>query len=125
MKMREGFHTVTPYLTSRDVDGLLTFIQRGLGGVETYRAKGGGGGVHVEVRIGDSMVMIGGGDAMQGTPSTAMLLLYVEDVDSYFHRALAAGATSIQEPANAPDGERRGGVRDPFGNQWFFGGPKQ
>lgn len=125
MKMREGFHTVTPYLTSRDVDGLLTFIQSGLDGVETYRAKGGAGGVHVEVRIGDSMVMVGGGDAMQGPPSTAMLLLYVEDVDSYFHRALAAGAISIQEPANAPDGERRGGVRDPFGNQWFFGGPKQ
>jgi PhnB protein len=125
MKMREGFHTVTPYLTTRDVEGLLLFIKRGLGGVETYRAKAGAGGLHVEVRIGDSMMMVGGGDNLQGTGATAMLLLYVEDVDDYYHRAVAAGATSIAEPSDSNDGERRGGVSDPFGNQWFFGGPRQ
>ncbi len=123
--MREGFHTVTPYLTTRNVEGLLTFIKSALGGVEVFRAKAGSGGLHIEVRIGDSMVMLGGSDKMQDIAAAAMFLLYVDDVDGYYRRSLAAGATSMQEPADTKDGERRGGVRDPFGNQWFFAKPKQ
>ncbi len=119
--MREGFHPVTPYLTTKDVDGLVAFTNRAFGATETLRAEMAPGRYHVEVRIGDSMVMIGGGPDV--TPVTGMLFLYVADVDAAHTRAVQAGATSVANPADAPDGERRGGVRDPFGNLWYMGGP--
>lgn len=123
MALREGFHTVTPYLTTRDFNGLIEFTKRALGAVETYRVEMGPGRYHAEVRIGDSMIMIGGGSG--ATPMTAMLLLYVDDVDAVYKRALEAGATSVQEPADTPDGSRRGGVKDAFGNHWYFGSTEQ
>jgi len=119
MAPREGFHTVTPYLTVKDVDGLVEFTKRAFGAVETHREEMGPGRFHVEVRIGDSMVMIGGGP--DTNPVAGMLLLYVDDVDEVYSRAINSGASSVQEPADAPDGTRRGGVRDTFGNLWFFG----
>lgn len=122
MALREGFHTVTPYLTTNNVEGLIKFTKRTFGAVETYRTEMGPGRVHVEIRIGDSMVMIGGGPDV--TSVTAMLILYVHDVDAGYKRALDAGAVSVQEPVDTPDGERRGGVRDAFGNLWFFGKTK-
>ena len=122
MALREGFHTVTPYLTAKDVNGLVEFTKLAFGAVETFRAEMGPGHFHIEVRIGDSMVMIGGGPDV--SPATGMIYLYVDDVNAAYKRALYAGATSIQEPGDTPDGERRGGVRDAFGNLWYFGGPK-
>ncbi len=116
--MREGFHTVTPYLTTGDVSGLVDFVQRAFGAVETHRAKTGSGGLHAELRVGDSMIMIGGGPGV--APMPAMLLLYVDNVDAFYQCALDAGATPVQKPADTPDGDRRGGVRDAFGNQWFL-----
>jgi len=121
--MREGFHTVTPYLTTRDPDGLIKFATQALGAVETNRVEMGPGRYHAEIRIGDSMIMIGGGPDV--SPVTAMLFLYVDTVDALYKRALDAGATSVQEPANMPDGGRRAGVRDVFGNLWYFGTPGQ
>jgi PhnB protein len=116
---RSGFHTVTPYLIHPDVAGLVAFIARAFGGVETFRSRGSAGGLHVEVRIGDSMLMIGGTDG--GLPLPAMLYLYMEDADAVYRQALAAGGTSLMEPAELGDGDRRGGVQDPFGNQWWIG----
>jgi PhnB protein len=119
MAPREGFHTVTPYLAAKDVSGLVEFTKRAFGAVETRREEMGPGRFHVEVRIGDSMMMIGGGP--DATPSTGMFLLYVDDVDATYKRALHTGATSVQEPADTLDGARRGAVRDPFDNLWYFG----
>lgn len=123
MAIRDGFHTVTPYLTTHDLDDLIEFLTAGLGAVETYRATGGGGGQHVEMRIGDSMVMVGGLVSADASPATAMLHLYVEDPDASHDRAVAAGAESIMAPTDTPDGARRAGVRDRAGNMWFFGKP--
>jgi len=119
MALRAGFHTVTPYLTTTKVDALIEFTKHAFGAVETHRDEMGPGRFHVEVRIGDSMVMIGGGP--DAAPVTAMLYLYVDDVDAAYKRALYAGASSVQEPGDTPDGARRGGVKDAFGNLWFFG----
>ena len=122
MALREGFHTVTPYLTSTNVNALVKFTEHAFGAIETHREEMGPGRFHVEIRIGDSMVMIGG--SPDTTPVTGMLYLYVDNVDAAYKRALDAGATSVQEPRDTPDGERRGGVRDAFGNLWFFGQSK-
>jgi len=118
--VRMGFHTVTPYLMAREIDTLVEFVKQAFGASETFRAPGGSGGVHVEVRIGDSMVMLGGGIALGEASMPAALYLYVDDVDAFYRQALRAGATAIEEPADKPDGDRRGGVTDPAGNQWYI-----
>jgi len=119
MVTRDGFHTVTPYLTTKDPNGLVEFTKRAFGASETLREEMGPGRFHCEVRIGESTVMIGGGPG--ASPVTGMLYLSVDDVDVAFKRALNAGASSVQEPNDTPDGSRRGGVKDAFGNFWFFG----
>lgn len=117
---RAGFGTVTPYLVVVDVEGLLAFVEEAFGARETFRTTGEAGGAHVEVRLGDSMLMIGGGARSAGHERTAMLFLYLPDVDATYARALRAGASSLEEPALRAEGDRRGGVRDPFGNDWYL-----
>src|SRR5436190_1373033 len=93
---------------------------------ETMSSPGGGGGTHREVRIGDSMVMIGEGPAGAGSvmPIRPVAFhVFVADADETFHRAIAAGATSLGEPADRPYGERSGFVADVMGNNWYIGRP--
>ncbi len=73
---------------------------------------------HAEVKIGDSVVMMGEPmDDMEQMPAT--LYLYVDDCDASYLKALAAGATSVLEPADYPHGDRYGGVKDCAGNVWW------
>lgn len=118
--LRDGFHTVTPYLIVHGVDRMIMFVKQAFDATETFRSTGAAGGTHVEVRIGDSMVMIGGDGPQPAQPMPAMLHLYVEDADGVYRRALDAGATSLMEPADMGDGDRRGGVQDAWGNQWYI-----
>lgn len=118
---RGGFHTVTPYLMVVDPDGFVTFLESAFEAEVTYRTTGGGGGDHIEMQIGDSRIMVGGGGPVE-EDRPAALFLYVDDVDSLHDRAVQAGAISILEPADGRFGEERGaGVVDPVGNQWFLG----
>ena len=114
---------LAPYLVAHDVVGLLRFIEEGVGGSVSFRgAEPDGRLSHVEVRIADGLVMIG--ESPPGRfPFPAMLHLYVDDADAAYGRALRAGATSIRPPGDAPDGDRRGGVRDRWGNEWWFTRP--
>ena len=114
----EGFHTVTPYLMGPDVEGLVEFMGRAFGAQEVFRARGEAGGMHTEVKMGDSMVMVGG--KHDSEPQPAAIFLYMDGVDDVYGCALEAGATSIEEPADRPEGDRRAGVADPFGNAWFI-----
>jgi PhnB protein len=118
--IREGFTTVTPYIRVREA-GLIDFLTQVFDGRETFSGRGGGGGMHREARVGDSMVMIGEGDAAGLMPIRPMAFhVFVKDADATFARAIAAGATSIGEPADRPYGERSGFVADPFGNHWYI-----
>jgi len=116
--IREGFTTVTPYLQVRE-PGLFDFLAKVFGAVETFSLKG-PYGVHREVRIGDSMLMVGEG-VPEGTEySPAAFHIYLPDVDAAFARALAAGARSLGAPEDRSYGERAGFVEDPFGNHWYI-----
>ena len=117
----EGYHTVTPYLTVADAAAQIDFLKQAFGAEETYRHADDKGRVsHAEVRVGTSMVMIGQARE-QWTPRPASFYLYVEDVDSVYKRAVAAGGKSIQEPTDQAYGDRSGGVEDSQGNQWWVG----
>jgi PhnB protein len=121
--MPKGFRTVTPYLVVEDAPALIDFTARAFGAEERHRTSGSGGGIHAEVRIGDSMVMIGGGGEGRPLSMPAMptaLHLYVEDTDSVYQRALDAGASSTGAPVDQEYGERSAGVKDRSGNVWYI-----
>jgi uncharacterized glyoxalase superfamily protein PhnB len=116
--VREGFTTVTPYLQVRE-PGLFDFLVTVFGAVETFSLKG-TYGVHREVRVGDSMLMIGEGGPEGTEYSPSAFHVYVPDVDAAFDRAVAAGAKSLGAPEDRVYGERAGFVEDPFGNHWYI-----
>ncbi len=118
--VREGFTTITPYVRVREA-GLVGFLTQVFGAEETHSAQGGGGGIHREVRIGDSMIMIGEGGPDGLMPfRPAAFHVYVKDCDAAFQRALEAGAESLGSPEDRPYGERAGFVKDMFGNHWYI-----
>jgi uncharacterized glyoxalase superfamily protein PhnB len=117
----EGYPQVSPYLIVDEPAALIQFIVDVLGGKETRRHEDDKGRIaHAEARIGDSVIMMGGATE-QWPAAPAALYVYVEDTDAAYQRGLAAGATSLQEPADQFYGDRTAGVRDRFGNQWFIG----
>jgi PhnB protein len=118
--VREGFLSVTPYLVSSRAPELLEFVKQAFGAQEAMRSVGGAGGMHAEARLGDSMVMIGGGLQYQGPDHTCALHFSVPDVDAVYNRALGLGATSIYPPTDHEYGERGAVVKDLAGNTWYI-----
>jgi len=117
-----GFRMVTPYLVAADGLALLEFVKQGLGAEELMRAVM-PTGVHGEVRIGDTTLMMGGGLAGKKFPGTLQpnaLHVYVEDVDAVTRKAVAAGAMLIDEPRDQEYGERSSTVKDASGNVWYI-----
>jgi PhnB protein len=115
----EGYHTVTPYIVVPGVAKLMEFLKQAFDAQETERHQRPDGAIqHAEVRIGDSMIMMGEPQPPQ-KPMPAMIYLYVADADALYQRALKAGATSVRAPADQPYGDRMGGVEDSWGNQWW------
>ena len=116
----EGFHTVTPYLTVKDLPLMLRFVKGAFGATLTETLDDASGQpLHADAIIGDSHVMMGQGrDEWKAMP--AQLYLYVEDTDATYQRALAAGGTSLREPTDQFYGDRSGGVVDPCGNYWWI-----
>ena len=116
-----GFHTVTPYLTIQGASKLIDFLKQAFDAKEIERMPGPDGTVgHAQLQIGDSMVMIG--DAGDQWPvKTGQVYLYLEDCDRFYKQALAAGATSVREPADQFYGDRNATVNDSFGNTWSIG----
>ena len=124
--IRAGFRTITPYVMVPQAGEMIDFVKSAFGAQEMFRGTGSAGGIHAEVRIGDSMMMIGGGQAFRGTPTPTMFQYYVPNADEVYARAMAAGATVSQELMENW-GDRFGAVRDPFGNHWILSthlGPK-
>jgi PhnB protein len=119
----KGFHTVTPYLIAENGPALVEFARQAFDVEEVFQTIGGAGGLHAEVRLGDSRLMIGGGipgREFRATPNSTALHVYVENADAAYEKALAAGATSIYAPQDHEYGERSGSVKDPAGNFWYI-----
>lgn len=118
--IREGFHTITPYLIVPGAAELIDFVKQAFGASELYRGTGSAGGIHAEVKIQDSMLMIGGGEALRHAATPTAIHLYVTDADTVYQRALEAGATSLHTPVDQPYGDREASVKDMAGNQWYI-----
>lgn len=125
----EGHHTVTPYMIIKDAADALTFYNKAFGAIELMRLTDDRGRVkHAEIKIGDSPIMIVDEfteyEIMRGPQSlggAAMhIFLYVEDADALFAQAIEAGAKELMPVEEHADGDRRGGVIDPFGHIWWI-----
>ena len=122
----EGYSRVTPYLIVDDASAAIDFYKSVLGATERMRMGGPDGKVgHAELEIGDSVVMLAdehpemdarGPRSVGGTPVS--LHVYVEDADSVFRQAIAAGANELRPVEDQFYGDRLGAFEDPFGHHW-------
>ncbi len=122
----DGYHSLTPHLVIDGAARAIEFYKNAFGAVELFRMESPGGGIaHAEIRIGDSPVMLaddspdqGGRDpkALGGTPVS--LMIYVDDCDAVFRKAVTAGAAVREELADQFWGDRMGRIEDPFGHVW-------
>ena len=129
----DGHRTVTPYLAIKDAAKALDFYTRAFGAVESYKLMMPDGRVgHAEIRLGDSLIMLAdefpeyGGEApdtLGGSPVS--LHLYVEDVDAFVKKAVAAGAKERKPVADQFYGDRSGQLEDPFGHLWWVATHKE
>lgn len=116
-----GYHTVMPYITVRNTEAFVRFAKEVFDAEEMFRVTHPDGSIHCEMRIGDAVVMCGGGGSRFTGPEMLTLLhIYVPDTDAAYRRALEAGAESLSPPEDKPYGERNAGVKDPAGNQWYM-----
>ena len=121
-----GYHSVTPYLIVREGARAIEFYKRAFGAIELMRMDAPGGKIgHAEVKIGDSPVMLAdehpewdskSPQTIGGSP--VQLMIYVDDCDTVFKRALAEGATEVRPLKDQFYGDRSGSLIDPFGHCW-------
>ena len=122
----EGYRTVTPYLIIKGAAEAIEFYKRAFGATELLRMADPHGRVgHAEIKIGDSVIMLADEHSAMGYRgprslggSSVSILLYLEDVDVVFERALKAGAKAQRPVANQFYGDRTGTLEDPFGHVW-------
>jgi PhnB protein len=116
----KGLHNVNVYMHPLRAEPVIGFLKRAFGAQEIARYASPDGVVHhAEIRVGDSVVEMGEAHGLY-QPMQSMFYMYVPDCDAVYRRALAAGATSIQEPADQYYGDRTAAVNDAFGNQWYI-----
>jgi uncharacterized glyoxalase superfamily protein PhnB len=121
----DGYHSATPYLMVQGVAALIDFLKQAFGADEIFRMPRPDGAImHAEVKIGDSMIMMG--EAMgEHQPMPGSIYLYVNDADAVYQRALQAGATTMMEPGDQFWGDRQAGIKDPVGNFWWIATHKE
>jgi PhnB protein len=114
----EGYNSLSPYIIVGDAQALLDFLKAVFDAEPFFVHRDDGGEMsHIEIRIDDTVLMIG---QMPGAESEAHVHVYVRDVDDAFARARAAGGTVVQEPVRKQDADRRGGIADPTGTVWWL-----
>jgi PhnB protein len=113
-----GWHTVTPRIVVEDPAGLVAFLERVFEATGDFQA-----GAPSQIMIGDSRILVSGAGEREVFP--AFLYVYVADPDTIHQRALDAGAVSLEAVWDTPYGDRRGMVRDPWGNVWQMATPMQ
>jgi PhnB protein len=117
-----GFHTITAYLLVPDAAGAVEFYKSAFGAEQMlYMALDDGRVMHAELKIGNSMLMIGDPASDPAPNAQIHLMLYVDDVDAWVKRAVNAGAKLSSPVEYKPeDADRRGAVTDPYGITWHI-----
>jgi len=124
----EGYHSVTPYLILKGAGRAIEFYKRAFGATELFRMDGSNGKIgHAEMRIGNSTIMLADEhpEVDARSPETiggtaVSLLLYVENVDQVFERAMKEGGKLERPLEDKFYGDRMGCITDPFGHKWYL-----
>jgi PhnB protein len=124
-EVRAGFRAVSPFIIHERAPELVEFLKRTFDAEEVQRNTGQEAyGFYSEVRIGNSVLMLGGGSAAERGSLPGAFHVFVDDCDEAYRRALENGATTLMgavgEPADRPYGERSAFVEDGFGNYWYI-----
>lgn len=130
----EGYHTLTPHLVVKGANEAIEFYKNAFGAKEIRRLPGPDGKsvMHAAIKIGDSPLFLAdefpqmgarGPQSIGGTPVT--IHVYVEDVDTVFNQAVAAGAQVRMPLADMFWGDRYGLLTDPFGHSWSLASHKE
>ena len=117
--VREGFHTITPFIAVPNAPELIDFLKRTFDAQETSRHPH-GEGFMASVKVDDTDLLIMGNPGLAGQERIGAFHVYVRDCDATYNRALEAGATSLGAPSDHSYGERAGYVKDAAGNQWYI-----
>ena len=116
----KGYHSVNPFLIVEGASKLIQFLKQTFDAKVEESVNGPDGRIaHAELTVGDSIIMMSDDTSKYGA-TASHLYVYLENVDLTFKRALEAGASSVQEPADQFYGDRTAGVRDPTGNYWWI-----
>ena len=116
----EGYHSVNPFLIVEGAPKLIQFLKQTFDAKVEESVNGPDGRIaHAELTVGDSIIMMSDATPKYGA-TASHLYVYPENVDLTFKRALEAGASSVQEPADQFYGDRTAGVKDPTGNYWWI-----
>jgi PhnB protein len=123
-RIPEGLHNLMPYLQPRGAAKQIIFLKAAFGAEEVVRGETPDGVIyHAKVRIGNAIVEMGEAHD-QWQPMPMHFMLYVDDVEAWYARAMRAeGAVSVSAPANQPYGDRVGTMKDPFDNTWYLATP--
>lgn len=115
-----GYASVSAYIMVDGAQRVINFLTETFDARQLRRYDNPDGSImHAEVKIDDTVVMLA--DGGEGYPAFPVWLhVYVADVDATYQRALDAGGTSVQEPVQKDDPDRRAGVKDPAGNTWWI-----
>ena len=128
----DGYHSVTPYLVMNGAAAAIDYYKKAFGAVELFRMEHEGKVGHAEIKIGDSNIMLAdenaemgykGPEAYGGTPVS--LMIYLEDVDTVYSQAIAAGGTELKALEDQFYGDRSGTLKDPFGHVWTIATHKE
>lgn len=125
----DGYHSITPYLVLNDATAAINYYKRAFGAIETLRLPAPGGRIgHAELLIGDSVVMLADENPQMGARSAKTIggspisiMLYVENVNEAFPKAVAAGGKELRPLKDQFYGDRSGTFEDPFGITWTIG----
>jgi len=119
----EGYHSLTPYLIVNGAADAMEYYKKAFGAVELFRMEHEGKIAHAEIKIGDSPFMLAdeteqykGPKSLGGTPVS--LMIYVDDVDTIYPQAIAAGGIEHKPLQDQFYGDRSGTLTDPFGHVW-------
>ena len=129
----DGYHSVTPYLIINGAADALEYYKKAFGATELFRMPAPEGKIgHAEIKIGDSPIMLADEYPQMGynSPqsiggSPVSLMIYVEDVDTVFGRAVESGATVKEAVQDKFYGDRTGSLVDPFGHVWHIATHKE
>jgi len=115
-----GFNTITPYFLVEEVEDFIKFLEDAFNAIPVSQTIMPGGVImHAQVKIGNSIVMMGEAKD-HWKPMPASTYLYVNNVDALYEQAMSAGGVSINKPRDEFYGDRTAGVQDPFGNYWWI-----